>query len=77
MVIATPYNNDNSVHWTYAITKSAYEKNEVFDFLTEDEIEDDSNNVETDSYEVKLSSDNTSVSAENLMQFSQKMPLRM
>lgn len=26
MVIATPYNNDNSVHWTYAITKSAYEK---------------------------------------------------
>lgn len=64
MVIATPYNNDNSVHWTYAITKSAYEKNEVFDFLTEDEIEDDSNNVETDSYEVKLSSDNTSVSAE-------------
>lgn len=64
MVIATPYNNDNSVHWTYAITKSAYEKNEVFDFLTEDEIKDDSNNVETDSYEVKLSSDNTSVSAE-------------
>lgn len=64
MVIATPYNNDNSVHWTYAITKSEYEKNEVFDFLTEDEIEDDSNNVETDSYEVKLSSDNTSVSAE-------------
>ena len=64
MVIATPYNNDNSVQWTYAITKSAYEKNEVFDFLTEDEIEDDSNNVETDSYEVKLSSDNTSVSAE-------------
>lgn len=32
--------------------------------MTEDEIEDDSNNVETDSYEVKLSSDNTSVSAE-------------
>lgn len=66
MIIATPY-NDNSITWTYAITKSDYEKvkNEVFDFLTEDEIKDDSDNVEADSYEVKLSSDNTSVSVES------------
>lgn len=64
MVIATPY-NENSVHWTYAITKSDYEKNEVFDFLTEEEIKDDNGNTGADSYEVELNSENPSVSKES------------
>lgn len=64
MIIATPH-DDNSIHWTYAITKSDYENNKVFEFLTEEEIKDDSDNDEADSYEVKLGSDNSSVSAES------------